>query len=184
MALYKRKRTRSGSGSISVRLEFDPPAKELAKRYDFLKNEILDMRPAWKRLLPKLRTIARKQISSRGSAAGEVWPPWKESYAKRRPNGAMMILTGRLLNSLTVDGEVSLTKAKLRFGVKDIPYARAVYFGSPKQGIASRKFIVATPEVVKVATAEVNRRIEEVLAQFPIKSGGRGASAIARRKQR
>lgn len=178
------RRSRRRRGAIRIDFEFDPDPRELAKRFDFLKKEIMDLRPAWKRMLPKMRMIAGRQTSSRGAVAGSPWPPWKESYAKRRPSGAMLVLSGRLVRQLTADGKVSLTRRAFRFGVQNLPYARAVYFGSPKQGIRPRPFIVATRDVSKLAAREVNRNTEEVLAKFPIRGGRSAATAIARGKQR
>jgi len=95
----------------------------------------------------------------------------------------MLVVTGRLLSALTTKGKLSLTKSKLRFGVR-LPYARAVYFGSKKKGIGPRPFLVATPEVIKHASDEANRRVGEILDAFPIQTGRGRAAAIIAGKQR
>lgn len=180
-----------GKGTIGVSVMLDPSPYELAKRYDFLRDKLLDFRPVWEKMIPKLRRHMGRVWMSQGAAAGTRWPKWKDSYARRRPNGAIGVLTGKLLNQLVTKGALSRTKTSLRFGARG-PGVRAFHFGGVAtahltgksgQGQAARPYVVATPAVMAMAAEEWNGYISEVLRKWPIKAKGRSAAnAMIRRK--
>lgn len=156
-------RAGGGTGIINVRVDVYPPISQVISRYQHLATELRDWRPTWDRMIPQLRREMGRIFMSQGSTtAGGKWGPWSKGYKKRRPNGAIMVLSGKLLNKLTTRGVLTRNKRMLRFGVRH-PGARALNFGSFKLNLKRRMFIDSTDAIKTIAFREMNRHARYVI---------------------
>jgi hypothetical protein len=115
-----------GKGVLACNVEMSPSPFELAKRYKEATGKMLDWRPAFREMIPDVKSGIQNIIDGKGAPLGFLWGPLTAAYAKRkRGGGAMLWLTGNMLRTLGVS---SLTKTSMRYGVES-PQARAIQFG-------------------------------------------------------
>lgn len=174
-----------GKGSIGVRIQVSPSPDRLARAYRDSATEIKDLRQAWAKLLPVAIDESRRTFATRGvSLDGEQWRPLKPAYARyrsfrkgRRKKGkralamvgpvntqATLRLTGKLFAKLTNKSAARITPSSFRFGVYNLPYARAVQFGHGRWfvGVSDRLRVAA----YQVITEHVDNMIDRIASKL------------------
>ena len=94
---------------------------------------------------------AQDSFSNQETPEGKAWPMKRTERLQGR---ATLVLTGKMMNTVTNvnSGIISLTRKKLRYGVKDMPRAIAHNFGRKKRSrrgvsnVPPRKFLAMTEE--------------------------------------
>jgi len=86
--------------------------QRLRQAFADLVRSIQDYSPAWEVITRNFQRAMRGQFGSQGARGGKTWAPlsraysrWKERVAPGRP---ILILTGRLAESLVSEGELKL----------------------------------------------------------------------------
>ena len=78
--------------------------KEAAKRTRKVSREILDFKPAFRRMVPFMQEGLEDNIKSRGSLIGENWPALSQKTLERKnrssSNKAALVLSGELLRTI------------------------------------------------------------------------------------
>jgi hypothetical protein len=175
-----------GKGTIGVRIEISPSPERLARTFREFATEIRDLRPAWEKLVPIAIDEERRIFASHGVALdGEQWRPLSPGYArwrsfrkgKRRKSKralrmfqpvnvrSTLVLTGRLFGKLTRASAARISASAFRFGVYNLPYARAVQFGH------GRWFIGVSARLKEAATAAINEHVSNMIDRISVKSG-------------
>lgn len=151
-------------------MDIDPSPRALAKRFEFLKGLLGDLKPAWDRLTPRMRAIATEQFDSKGASSGEKWPKLSDTYRMRKGSNDLLVYSGKLRSRLVDKGVLSRTKTTFKYGVR-VPGARALFFGSRANNIKARPFITVTDDVKKVATLSVMEYLDAVIRRFILPTG-------------
>lgn len=184
-----------GKGSIGVRISVSPSPERLARTFREFAQEIRDLRPAWQKLVPVAVDEERRIFASRGTALdGEQWRPLKPAYARwrsfrkgRRQKGkrarrmfqpvntqATLQLTGKLFAKLTNPRAARITQSSFRFGVYNLPYARAVQFAH------SRWFVGISPRLKAAAEHFINEHVDNMIDRIAVKLRTSRAAVISR----
>ena len=88
-------------------------------------------KPAFKRIAVELSARIRKNVRAGQAPDGTKWKPLSKRYGRRKGGRAAGVASGKLIQTLGNPSQatIRLTKTKLRFGVRDLPYARTFQFG-------------------------------------------------------
>jgi len=91
-------------------------------------------KPAFKRIAIELSDHIRKNVRAGQAPDGTKWKPLSKRYGRRKGGRAAGVASGKLIQTLgnPAQATIRLTKTKLRFGVRDLPYARTFQFGRKK----------------------------------------------------
>lgn len=167
-------KAKKGSGSFFIRLTMDPSPKRIAKRFEHLRNELNDLRPAWDRLIPYLRREMSQVFARQQAGTNKEWAQWSDAYSARRKAGSVLVDKGRLKRKLTTKGVRSKTKKRLKFGVL-APGARALQFGYRQRNLQPRTYVAVTQEMEDTAAHVVNDHIGRVIdrAVIPPRRAGK-----------
>lgn len=166
---------RAGKGTFNLGITVNPSPEKLAQAFGVASKRFGDFRPAFRRIAPHLARGLAQNIRSRGASIGESWPSteagWAAEYQKRKQRGgygAQSLLRSRMLyNQLTspTAGVLSMGRKVLRFG-SDLPYARAINFGSGANSNRRRMFMGWSDQMKNAAESELSAYVHELLAML------------------
>jgi hypothetical protein len=166
------------SGRIAVRVDMTPPPPLLRRMCEAASEAYADLRPAWRRLVPRVAEGIRENFSTRGRSLGVPWFPLTRAYIERKrrkgQSSAELLATRRLFNTVTSEqGVLSLTRSSLQFGVRlsEFPQAGALNFGHFDTKQPARPFIFSAeagvnPATKMAATEELERLSQEILTRL------------------
>ena len=154
MTLYRRKR-KSGTKRGIFNHSLDAPGmlRSIPRSFGELKKELRDFSGAFREMPPVFARNIGENIDSRGSAIGKPWKKADEQYVERKTSegrgGRQLSYMGRLRDQLTspTGAKYRISKRRITWGTKKLPYARAVHF-------------------TKLAFFELNERTKRVLQRI------------------
>lgn len=142
----------------------DAVERLIAKR-----DQLDDLRPLWRALLPYLRKATERTFSTRGGRIGERWTPLTQPYAARKarlfPGQPILRATDAMYRSFVIPGAENAVEEidaqSLTYGSQDRK-ARYHQDGTPR--MAQRKILEVTP---------ADRREAKRLARAYLENQGR-----------
>lgn len=138
-----------------------PDAKALAQRLTRWGVAIEDNRPAFERMIPRLRQGEAQIFNSQGAAIGHPWP--KAAEPDRKLNPALLVATGALRRSLegkTSESVQHATATELQFSTL-VPYAGFHQHGTSR--VPARPMIGMTDEVRRAMAHAVQEASQAAL---------------------
>jgi phage gpG-like protein len=138
-----------------------PNAKALAQRLNRWGDAVEDARPAFERMIPRLREGEGQIFNSQGSAIGHPWP--KAAEPDRKVNPQLLVATGALRRSLegkTSESVQHATSTELQFSTL-VPYAGFHQHGTSR--MPARPMIGMTDEIARSMRAAVQEASEAAL---------------------
>lgn len=120
---------------------------------------------------------SKESFSAQETPDGKAWP---NKRTERLQNKATLVLTGKMMNTVTNvnQGTISLTRNKLRYGVKDMPRAIAHNFGRKKRNrlgvsnVPPRKFIAMNETTIDALIEIVSDWQRETINRANRRLGG------------
>jgi len=169
-------RFRKGKGDVKFGIAIVPGPRAMNKVFKQAGEKMMDLRPVWNPLLPRLQAGIARNIESKGAALGETWGKPIEPYntnkkvkglkkGKRRVGRGKgdLELSGKLKKSLKGKrSKLSLTKKLLRVGTR-VKYGPAVNFGYLPPGPQPRKFMGWNSGMRKAADKLMRPFIENIV---------------------
>ena len=161
-------RAAKSRGSIDFSITVDPSPATVARKLKFLPKKFKSFKPAWRKIAPHLAAGIRENIRSRGAALGEPWLGPKKAYTQRKVREGhsprQLVRTGELVSKVTDPSSiVRMTNNMVAFGVKNLPYARAVNWSYTHGG---RLFFGWNPKMKEHATGILDDHVGDTLVKI------------------
>lgn len=158
----RRRRKKSRVGTLELHVTMDPDPARIGKIYDLLADDLQDYRPAWKVLVPDLKRGIQRNFKG-------PWGPNDPTYAARKARegfgDAVLILTETLFREATRDTPIVEGPMHMRYGVRDLPYARSQQFQARKTAIFGRFFMAWNRAMIRAADNALNDHARRLLAR-------------------
>lgn len=145
--------------------------RQLARSFSRFREGLEDLRPAWNPVSDELFRITTEQFDSEGKGQ---WQPLSDVYASRKavlaPGAKMLVLTGRMKDSLTQDGGEHIgvmKKDRLEWGTKvksdaGYPYPFVHQKGTRDGRVPARPIFDLTETEKRNLTRAVQRHLVDV----------------------